>query len=287
LGTPLWLLQLIKMAFPYRRKIARLSRIPVVAAAMDKTIFNGDDMIFLPRDRVVVQQAIEQPGSTVLPSALVDHFIEKASYRWIMDYCICRDGDDCQDYPHDLGCIFLGDAVLNINSKIGHLASKEEALAHARRARELGLVNLIGRDRIDNIWSGARPFGRLMTICHCCPCCCLFKVLPDLDPLNRAKVTRMPGVRVWVNNQDCIGCGACERQGCFVEAIKLIDGHAQISEECRGCGRCVEACPQKAIHLNIEDSSYLQKQIARISGLVDIGEKLPVPQVSLKERVKE
>ncbi len=287
MGTPLWLLHFIKMAFPYRRKIARLSRIPVVAAAMDKTIFNGDDMIFLPRDRVVVGQTIEPPASTVLPSALVDHFIEKASYRWIMDYCICRDGDNCQHYPHDLGCIFLGDAVLNISSKIGHLASKDEALTHARRARDLGLVNLIGRDRIDNIWSGAKPFGRLMTICHCCPCCCLFRVLPDLDPVNRAKVTRMPGVRVWVNAQDCIGCGACESQGCFVEAIKVSGGRAQISQECRGCGRCVEACPQKAIHLNIEDSGYLQKQIARISGLVDIGEKLPVPPLRLKERVKE
>jgi ferredoxin len=286
-GTPTWLIPLIEKAFPYRYKLARLTGIPVLAAVLHQTIFNGDDIIYLPKDRVVVQQAIEQPGSMLLPSALVDHFIEKASYRWIMDFCLCREGDNCQDYPHELGCIFLGDAVLNISSKIGHLASKEEALAHARRARESGLVHLIGRDRIDNLWSGAHPFGKLMTICQCCPCCCLFRMLPKLDPVNRSKVVRMPGVKVWVDSQECSGCGACAQDVCFMEAIQMAGDHAQISDECRGCGRCVEICPQEAIHLTIEDSDYLQKQIARISRLVDVTETVPLPRWRIKEPVKE
>jgi NAD-dependent dihydropyrimidine dehydrogenase PreA subunit len=269
-GTPVWLTSLLKWAFPYRRQLARLSRIPFVAAALHKTLFNGDDMIFLPKDRVAVGQTVEQPGSTVVPSALVDAFIEQAGQRWIMDFCICREGDDCQDYPHDLGSIFLGEAVAKINPKLGHLASREETLAHAHRATELGLVHLIGRDRLDSLWTGAVPFGRMLTICHCCPCCCLFRVLPDLDPVNRAKVTRMPGVNVWVEAEECLGCGNCAEAGCFVNAIELVGGCAQISAECRGCGRCVETYPNGAIHLTIEDSDYLQKQIARISGLVDV-----------------
>ena len=137
---------------------------------------------------------MQPPVSIVLPSILVDYFIEKASYRWIMDFCLCREADGCQDYPQDLACIFLGDAVRKINPRLGgHIASKEEALAHAHRAAELGLIHLIGRDRIDSHWTGATPYGRLMTICHCCPCCCLFRFLPDLDATNRGKVVRMPG----------------------------------------------------------------------------------------------
>ena len=287
MGTPTWLIPLIEKAFPYRSKLARMSDVPLLAEALHQTIFNGDDMIYLPKDRVVVQQSIEQPGSTLLPSALVDHFIEKASYRWIMDFCLCREGDNCQDFPHDIGCIFLGNAVLSISSKIGHLASKEETLAHARRARELGLVHLIGRDRIDNLWTGAYPFGKLMTICQCCPCCCLFKMLPRLDPVNRSKVVRMPGVKVWVDSQACSACGACVQDVCFVSAIQLTGEAAQISEECRGCGRCVEACPQDAIHLTIEDSDYLQKQIARITNLVDVTKSVPVRRWGLKETVEE
>jgi ferredoxin len=286
-GTPTWLIPLLEMAFPYRHKLARMSDVPLLAEALHQTIFNGDDMIYLPKDRVVVQQSIEQPGSVLLPSAIVDHFIEKASHRWIMDFCICRKGDNCQDYPQDLGCIFLGDAVLKISSKIGHLASKEEALAHVRRARGLGLVHLIGRDRIDNLWTGAYPFGKLMTICQCCPCCCLFKMLPSLDPLNRSKVVRMPGVKVWVDSQECIACGACSQDVCFVGAIQMSGDTAQISEECRGCGRCVEACPQEAIHLTIEDSDFLQKQIARITELVDVTKTVPAPRWGLKRTVEE
>jgi hypothetical protein len=270
LNARIWLTSLIKKAFPYRRQIARLSKVPMVAAAMHKTIFSGDDMIFLPKDRVVIDQAVPQTGSVVLPSEIVDHFIRQASYRWIMNTCICREGDDCQDYPHDLGCIFLGEAVKKINSAMGYLASVEEAIAHAHRAAQLGLVHLIGRDRIDSLWTGGRPFGKLMTICHCCPCCCLFRVLPDLDLTNRAKVTRMPGVAVWVDADECLGCGQCAEQGCFVGAIEIVDGVSHISDECRGCGRCVEHCPQGAIHLRIEDNSFLQTQIARISSLVSI-----------------
>ena len=287
MSAPVWLANLIKKAFPYRKKIAHLSRIPIIATLMDKTIFNGDDMMYLPKDRVVIQQSIEQPGSTVLPSAIVDHFIEKASYRWIMNTCICREGDDCQEYPHDLGCVFLGEAVLTINPKMGRLATSEEALAHVHRARALGMVNLIGRDRIDNLWMGAHPFGKLMTICNCCPCCCLFRVIPALDPINRAKITRMPGVRVWVDTSRCAGCGKCAGGMCFVEAIHMENGKAVISDECRGCGRCVEACPRNAIQLTIEDTGFLQKQIARISGLVDVSSRPAQKKLRFHERFNE
>ena len=277
MSTPLWLPKLIKKAFPYRRRIARLSRYPAVARLMDKTLFNGDDMMYLPKDRVVVGEAIEPPTSTALPSAIVDHFIEKANYRWVMHECICRASEGCKDYPLDLGCIFLGEAVLQINPKMGHLATREEALAHARRARELGLVQLIGRDRIDQMWLGAGPFGKLLTICSCCPCCCLFKVIPDLDIRNRAKVTAMSGVSVAVNSAACVGCGKCTRGVCFVEAIHLVDGKAHISEECRGCGRCTEVCPRQAISLTLTDTSYVSRQIERISELVDVTGSVRAP----------
>lgn len=283
MAAPLWLPEILKFFFPYRRHLARLSRLPIIAWMMDKTIFNGDDIIYLPKDRVVIQETIEQPGSIALPSTVVDHFIEKASHRWIMNACICREGDDCQDYPKDLGCVFLGEAVLSINPKLGRLVSKEEALAHVHRARELGMVQLIGRDRLDSYWMGAHPFGKLMTICNCCPCCCLFRVLPDLDEQNAQKIHRMAGVTVSVS-EACIGCGKCTRGVCFVEAIHLSDGKAEIGSRCVACGRCVEACPQHVIHLSIEDTSYVQQAVAKISDLVDVGVSQPVPSGRAKAR---
>ena len=86
-------------------------------------------------------------------------------------------------------------------------------MAPARRCRA-GLVHLIGRNKLDSVWLGAGPSHKLMTICNCCPCCCLWRMIPQLDPAIGAKVTRMPGVSVTVTDR-CAGCGTCAAGICF------------------------------------------------------------------------
>jgi hypothetical protein len=51
---------------------------------------------------------------------------------------------------------------------------------------------MIGRNKIDTLWMGVGPGYKLMTVCNCCPCCCLFKTLPNLD------VTHIPHPSVLV-----------------------------------------------------------------------------------------
>lgn len=186
-----------------------------------------------------------------------------------MNFCICRDSEGCQGYPIDLGCLFLGEAVLNIRPEYGRLVSKEEALEHVSRCREAGLVHLVGRNKLDTVWLGVGPGEKLMTICNCCPCCCLWKMLPQLTPMIANRITRMEGVSVTVTDR-CAGCGTCCEGICFVDAIKLVDGRANIGVECRGCGRCVEVCPNEAIELSIASSAFLQQAIERLAPLVDL-----------------
>jgi len=266
---------LIKRTFPGRFRLARLTRTPVIGRAIDRMLFDGDDIIYLPKDNVIpVNRQLTGPESIVLPSQVVEHFIARASHHWIMNACICRDASACHDYPIDLGCLFLGEAVLQINPALGRLVPQEEALAHVRRCREAGLVHLIGRNKLDTVWLGAGPGDRLMTICNCCPCCCLWRMLPRLDPAISAKVTRMPGVNVTVTDR-CAGCGTCTAGICFVDAIRLVDGCATIDAACRGCGRCVEVCPNEAIELTIDERTFgaggpISHTIARLSSLVDV-----------------
>ena len=68
----------------------------------------------------------------------------------------------------------------------------------------------------------------------------------------------------------CIGCGTCLKGVCFVDAIQIIDNRAKISEECRGCGRCVDICPQNAIELVIKDKEFVEKTIKQIDKFVDV-----------------
>jgi ferredoxin len=225
-------------------------------------------MYVLPKDQTIqINAQLNQPQSTILPSQVVEHFINQASHHWVMDFCICREGDGCQDYPQQLGCLFLGEPVLGINSKLGRLVTREEALEHARRCREAGLVHTIGRNRLDSIWLGTGPVDQLLTICNCCPCCCLWGLVNDLTPEISSKIHRLPGVEVVVS-EDCSGCGICWDGICFADAIKRENGKAQISLECRGCGRCVEICPEGLISLTIAGEKNIEKTISRLNALV-------------------
>jgi ferredoxin len=270
MGRPLWFVGLLKRSFASRFILARLTRAPFVGPIVDHWLFEGDDILYLPRNQVIaVDEPVDQPGEMALPSSVAEHFVRQASYHWIMDTCICREANGCQDYPIDLGCLFLGEAVLGINPQLGRLVSQEEALAHLRRSQEAGLVHMIGRNKLDTVWLGVGPGHKLMTICNCCPCCCLWRMLPDLNPQIAAKVNRLPGVTLTVTER-CLGCGTCTEGVCLVDAIHLRDGRAHISERCLGCGRCVEVCPQGAIEIAIEEDRFVERAIQRLSPLVDV-----------------
>jgi NAD-dependent dihydropyrimidine dehydrogenase PreA subunit len=269
LDEPL-LVKLLKRGFPHRFVIAKLSRWPILGGVIDHMLFENDDMIYLPKDQVIqMNKSIENPGEMVVPSQIVENFIAKANYHWIMDWCICRSATKCKDYPTNLGCLFLGEATLNIDPRIGHRATKQEAFEHVKKCREAGLVHLIGRNKLDAVWLRVEPGNKLLTVCNCCPCCCLWRVLPNLAPDIGSKITRMPGVKVTVTDR-CVGCGTCTQGICFVDAIRVVNNRAVKSDECRGCGRCVDVCPQKAIELSIDNDKFMQEAVERISSSVDV-----------------
>lgn len=249
--------------------LPKLAKLPFIKKKAEKLVRN-DKLIFLTYDKVIpVNVEVEKPIDTVLPSKVVEYFIEKAKNIWLMNFCLCREGKKCKKYPHDIGCIFMGDAVLNINPNIGRLVSKQEALEHIKKCQELGLIHTIGRNKLDSWWLDARPEEKLLTVCNCCECCCVARLFAKMSPKVRATAVKMPGVIVKVTEK-CKGCGVCTKDVCIFNAIQVIDKHAIIGEECRACGRCIIKCPNKAIELIIEDNSFIQNTIEQIDKLVEI-----------------
>lgn len=273
MARPLWIVNLLKKNFGLRYMGAEMTKWPVLGRVMERALFNGhqtgDALFYLPKDRVIIHQNIEDQDNVVVPSSVVAHFIEESKYIFLMNECICRDAAGCKDYDHGIGCIFLGEAVLDINPQLGRLVDQATVKAHVQRAREAGLIHLIGRDKIDSVWMGARPSTKLMTICSCCPCCCLFRFLPNLAPKLQKKIERMPMVHVEVS-EACIGCGRCTEDVCFIDAIHLEEGQAVIHAECRGCGNCADVCPQGAIKVVVEHDDYIENAIHRLSQAVDV-----------------
>jgi ferredoxin len=270
MARPIWLVALIRAGFPARFLLAGLTRWPGVGRLLEKWLFAGDDLVVLPSDRVIkIDRQVDMTDQVALPSMLVERFINEANYHWIMDNCICRQASNCPDYPVGLGCLFLGEAVLGINPALGRRVSREEALAHAEKCREAGLVHLIGRNKLDAVWLGVGPGNKLLTICNCCPCCCLWKMLPVVSGDISSRVNKLPGVSVKVMD-GCSGCGICADNVCFVNAVSMVDGVAVISGDCRGCGRCALACPVDAIVVEY-DSGSVDRVAENIRSLVDVG----------------
>ena len=270
MASPYFIKTLINKTFSGRFFISRLSRLPVLGRLIEYILFEGDHIIYLPKNNSLdINESVKSTDNLVLPTQIIEHFIRISKFRWKMDQCLCRDSNHCKDYPVDLGCLFLGDAAMGINPRFGRSVSVEEALNHLNKCQEAGLVHLIGRNKLDTVWLNIGPGKKLLTICHCCPCCCLWKVLPVITEKISSKVQRIPGVSVRVTDK-CKACGTCTDGVCFVDAIKLGKESAAISDSCRGCGRCVTVCPNKAIEITIADPDYINNSIEKISGLVDV-----------------
>ncbi|MEF8847995.1 MAG: 4Fe-4S binding protein [Candidatus Thermoplasmatota archaeon] len=234
-------------------------------------LFEKTNLTILPKDDIVeikLNKTIQPMDSIAVPSKIVEHFIKKSGYRFIMNFCICREAMDCQNYPKELGCLFMGEAAKNINKNFGKEATKKEAIQHVKKCREIGLIHLIGRDMIDEKWLGTTPGTRLLVVCNCCYCCCLWRMLPDINKKMASSIKKMPGIKIEIT-EECNGCGECQKV-CFVKAIKIEDGKAKINEECRGCGRCADKCPNDAIKVIIEDKDFVEKTIKRINSSVDV-----------------
>jgi len=233
---------------------------PLLKIVMDA---KGTNFTYIP-----VYEGLEVSGGTALPTSIVEHFINEAGHHVILNYCLCRKGNGCENHDIDLGCLFIGEGAREINPKVGRHVDKEEALEHHRRGVEDGLVPVVGKVKIDAIGLGVKEHHRLMTICHCCPCCCLTRGVHHAPRDVRDILVRLEGVRVEVTG-DCNGCGKCV-EACIYNQMKIINGTAVVGEECKGCSRCAIACPNDAITITVDNPEYIDQCIERISAYVDV-----------------
>jgi len=219
---------------------------------------------------IPVQEAVRGIESVLLPLALLGPLVRRASARTILNECICRRGEGCNIYPHEIGCLFLGQGAAQIDSALGRPVGEVEALDHAQRAMDAGLVPLVVHAAFD-AWMLGIPYKRMLAICFCCDCCCSVRQGLRLGPpAFWDTVVRLPGLEVVVG-EGCTGCGTCV-EVCPAAAVELIGDRAQVGEACKGCGRCVAACPNGAITMQLaEEVDVLARLLARVEARTQIG----------------
>lgn len=268
MSRPVLVNNIIKKLFPLLHYIVPLSKTKFADNFSRQFIFSKqDDMSILPPDSaIIINKTIPAPENIALPSEITEHFINESNHFRIMNTCLCREAMKCKDYPKDIGCLFLGEASTRINPAVARTVSRAGAKEHILRAKEAGLTQMIGRTLPDALWLNVKPHRKLFTICLCCPCCCVTRLVPYSNNALKSVVHPLPGTRITVND-NCTGCGLCAKQ-CYVSAISIIDDRAVITDKCMGCGRCIDKCKRKAIELVIERKDYFNEAVENLSSRV-------------------
>jgi UDP-glucose 4-epimerase len=220
---------------------------------------------------IPIQQTIRGEENTVLPYQVLEPLVRKAAGHMVLERCPCRNGEGCKIYPHDFGCLFLGESVKAVPSQIGRQVDVEGAMAHIRRGLELGLVPMIVHASFDAALISV-PYNRMLAVCFCCDCCCTVRHHLRLGPSTFDEtMLRLPGLTV-VIGEECNACGLCHEK-CPVGAIHFEGGISVIDQDrCIGCGVCAAVCSRSAPKLMMDESvDVVEQLITRIRRRTEIG----------------
>lgn len=249
---------IVNRIFHWRFWIAKTTRhSKIMKKIITYFLFRNDDTMIIPNvKKISINKEIKSEGSSFLPTDIIKEVVSSFDDIVIMNKCLCRNSNDCKDYPIDIGCIFLGPTARKIPEQISHKATKEEAFKQIDEADKAGLSHIMGKNRIDSVWMNVKPAEGLFTICHCCPCCCLWKVYPNLADSIQDTIHKLPGVQVEINKNKCINCKKCLNNGCYSDAIYLENDSIHINQDkCLGCGICTHACKHDAITITYNNKT--------------------------------
>ncbi len=244
-----------------------LSKLPMFRNLVKMALGDDDYGVFVP-----INQSLGTFESQIMPVKVFKHFIDKASNIVMLNNCPCRTINDCQDHDKSLGCMYMGDDTLNIliTEDKGHFATKEEALERVKLAIDDGLIPLLGRAMDEADGYGVEDTGHFLSMCFCCPCCCIDGKILTYGSISLNLFHRMEGVSVYVDEDLCVGCGEC-LEVCVFKGMEIIDEIAKINQErCLGCGRCESTCPNEAISIKVDDPSRIDESINKIESHVEV-----------------
>lgn len=157
-----------------------------------------------------------------------------------------------------------------ISEDRGSVVTKEQALERVQRSVDDGLIPLLGRAMSEAEGYGVADTGHFLSMCFCCPCCCVNGKILSLGSVGLSIFHRMEGVHVEVDEDLCSGCELC-LEVCAFKGMEMTDGLARVNQElCLGCGRCEEVCPEDAVSIEIDDARRIDELVDKIASYVDV-----------------
>jgi len=174
----------------------------------------------------------------VIPYKLAKDIILKNPDHIAVMQCPCRSSKENPCEPLDV-CMAIGEPFASF--------ILEHKTNNARKISQEEAIAIIkaedDRGHMHSAWFKDATAGRFYAICNCCKCCCAamkahFFGIPMLA--SSGYVSQI--------SEECTGCGDCV-DFCQFGAIKLNEQAEVIYEKCMGCGVCESKCPVGAISL--------------------------------------
>jgi ferredoxin len=200
----------------------------------------------------------------VFPHEKVSEMVKAADMLAVAD-CICRK----EQKLVGKGC----DAPTDNCLMFGHWARFYVGNGLARQVSQEEALEVLDKAAEAGLvhCSGNTQMGH-MAICNCCGCCC--GVLRGITHLKNPGAVAKSEFILNLNTEECIGCGACIDR-CQVKALELQDDIAVVDRErCIGCGVCVMTCPVEALSLERKSAEEIKMPVKDFGELmVKIGQE--------------
>ena len=198
----------------------------------------------------------DKAEKVVIPVDLLKKTLKKTSFIAGMDHCLCRQSNMCQDYPADLGCLFIGESSRSVvKHNLAREFTYEEACERIEKAAALGLpAQSVWIEFEQPLWGIPNSeMDKFLEICFCCPCCCApMRLSRGSDESVRIRF-HPSGWTAVPDRTRCVGCGLCTNpeNGCPTEAIKIGEDKKVVidQDKCIGCGVCVNRCKLDVISI--------------------------------------
>lgn len=192
----------------------------------------------IPFRFVPVDETIEPGTQAVLPYQAMEQIIKTAN-RIAVAYCMCRHSMKLigRDCGHPT------EVCMKFNELADYIIEKGFA-------REISVEEAleISKKASENglVHFTDNAIGNVQQNCNCCGCSCwnLGRIKRRIIPRDEIIATYF--IRETIS-ENCVGCGNCI-DICPADAVKLEENLAVVDNNwCIGCGVCVSKCPNKAI----------------------------------------
>lgn len=199
---------------------------------------------------------LQDLGERVIPFPVARQFMLQAPLDIAVIECPCRKTRSNPCLPLEV-CLAIGqpfvDFHLEHNPGKTRKITKEEAVKIIEEEHKRG--------HIHTAWFKDATADRFWAICNCCKCCCAS------NDLRKKKIDLIvaSGYIAQVDKKLCNSCMKCSKV-CMFDAFAMGNDSAElIWDRCKGCGVCVDKCPQKAIKLVRDEKKGDPLDVAALS----------------------